>query len=268
MYSISHGVWKSQKKSHSSLRAKRATFTFWMDKSSWNKPKMVHFNEFLKTWSLRSNSVTREVPINRTKIDRKCQNGKNSNETFWVICKHCVSIEMNGIFYHAFMNFKKRRWQSFPYCVPYSSIVFENFPKYLIWVTAFSPIFVQSKLACLVTLFDRKIQVFKKLAKIDHFWHFYWTFVHSKRKCSSLRSQFSMRLFLWFSNTLFFCPHVTLDRFQSRWQQCNFWRKKDTCQVAKLRTTYLGCLKITEKSLLQHCGQSELGWHFEWTKVH
>ena len=28
-----HGVWKSQKKSHSTLRAKRATFTFWVDKS-------------------------------------------------------------------------------------------------------------------------------------------------------------------------------------------------------------------------------------------
>ena len=28
-----YGVWKSQKKSHSSLRAKRATYTFWMDKS-------------------------------------------------------------------------------------------------------------------------------------------------------------------------------------------------------------------------------------------
>ena len=29
-----HCVWKSQKKSHSTLRAKRATFTFWVDKSS------------------------------------------------------------------------------------------------------------------------------------------------------------------------------------------------------------------------------------------
>ena len=28
-----HGVWKSQKMSHSTLRAKRATFTFWVDKS-------------------------------------------------------------------------------------------------------------------------------------------------------------------------------------------------------------------------------------------
>ena len=28
---IVHSVWKSQKKSHSTLRAKRATFTFWVD---------------------------------------------------------------------------------------------------------------------------------------------------------------------------------------------------------------------------------------------
>ena len=31
-----------------------------------------------------------------------------------------------------------------------------------------------SFLSCLATLFDRKLQVFKKkkIAKIDHFWHF------------------------------------------------------------------------------------------------
>ena len=37
---------------------------------------MVHFGEFLKTWSLRSNSVTRQVSFNRTKIGGKCQNSK------------------------------------------------------------------------------------------------------------------------------------------------------------------------------------------------
>ena len=30
---LQYGVWKSQKKSHSTLRAERATFTFWVDKS-------------------------------------------------------------------------------------------------------------------------------------------------------------------------------------------------------------------------------------------
>ena len=37
---------------------------------------------------------------------------------------------------------------------------------------------------------------FQKLAKMDNFWHFWLTFVHS------LRSQCWMRLFLWFSNTV------------------------------------------------------------------
>ena len=43
---------------------------------------MVHFGDFLKTWRLRSNSVTRQVNFNRTKIGGKCQ---NSNVTFWAI---------------------------------------------------------------------------------------------------------------------------------------------------------------------------------------
>ena len=60
-----------RKKSHSTLRAKRATFTFYLE-----IPKMVHFAEFLKTWSLRSNSVTRQVSFNRTKIGGQCQNSK------------------------------------------------------------------------------------------------------------------------------------------------------------------------------------------------
>ena len=43
---------------------------------------------------------------------------------------------------------------------------------------------------------------FQKLSKMDHFWHFYLTFVHSKCKRSSLRSQCWMILFLWFSNSV------------------------------------------------------------------
>ena len=40
-----HGVWKSQKMSHSTLRAKRATFTFWVHKKSL-KIQMRHFEWF------------------------------------------------------------------------------------------------------------------------------------------------------------------------------------------------------------------------------
>ena len=41
---------------------------------------------FMNLLSLRSNSVTRTVNFNRTKLVAKCQ---NSNATFWVIFKHC-----------------------------------------------------------------------------------------------------------------------------------------------------------------------------------
>ena len=60
-----HGVSKSQKKSHSTLRAKRATFTFWVDKSWW------------KNWW-------------------KMSNWKHSNETLWVIFKQCGLLELWG----------------------------------------------------------------------------------------------------------------------------------------------------------------------------
>ena len=36
--------------------------------------KIVNFANFLKTWNLRSNSVTRQVTFNRTKNREKCQN--------------------------------------------------------------------------------------------------------------------------------------------------------------------------------------------------
>ena len=38
--------------------------------------KNGQFGEFLKNWSLRSNSVTRQVSFNRTIIGGKCQNSK------------------------------------------------------------------------------------------------------------------------------------------------------------------------------------------------
>ena len=73
--------------------------------------------------------------------------------------------------------------------------VFENPQKCRIWVFQiwhFPPFFILLKVTCLVTLFDRKLQVFQKIAKINHFRHFQWTFVHSKCKCSS---KYKMRLF-------------------------------------------------------------------------
>ena len=83
--------------------------------------------------------------------------------------------------------------------------VFKNYSKCHIWVFQFwhfPPIFVFLKLTCLVTLIDRKLKVFKNSPKWTIFGIFEWTFVHSKCKRSSLRSQCWMRLFLWFSNTV------------------------------------------------------------------
>ena len=60
-----HSVWKSQKKSHSTLRAKRATFTFWLDKSSLKNAK----NGQLATFWKSENSCQTVLPDNfdRTK---------------------------------------------------------------------------------------------------------------------------------------------------------------------------------------------------------
>ena len=68
---------------------------------------MVHFGEFLKTWSLRSNSVTRPVSFNKTKIGGKCH---NSNATFWVIFKQCASTTF--LRYLGCFTFLKRWWTS------------------------------------------------------------------------------------------------------------------------------------------------------------
>ena len=64
-------VFENHRMSHSTLRAKRATFAFLAYKSSLKMPKIVNFDEFLL-----SNSVTRQVTFNSTKINEKCQNSK------------------------------------------------------------------------------------------------------------------------------------------------------------------------------------------------
>ena len=56
-----HSVWKSQKKSYSTLRAKRATFTFWMDKSSLKSPKNRQFGNF--KWDILGDFQTLCLPL-------------------------------------------------------------------------------------------------------------------------------------------------------------------------------------------------------------
>ena len=65
--------------------------------SSLKRPKMGHFGEFLKTWSLRSNSVTRQISFKRTKIGGKCQNWKIQVRHFSTILIDLNAINQYGI---------------------------------------------------------------------------------------------------------------------------------------------------------------------------
>ena len=71
--------------------ASEASYVYiWSGQKLLKMPKRVHFGEFLKTWSLRSNSVTRQVNSNWIKIDGKCQ---NSNATFWVFSNNVLCLK-------------------------------------------------------------------------------------------------------------------------------------------------------------------------------
>ena len=87
-----HCIWKSQKKSHSILRAKRATFTFWVGKSWLKMPKNSPIWRVFEKLSLRSNSVTRQVTFNKTKSGGKCQNWKIRMRHFLLFFKHCAGL--------------------------------------------------------------------------------------------------------------------------------------------------------------------------------
>ena len=80
--------------------------------------------------------------------------------------------------------------------------VFENHPKVAFEFWHFPPIFGPIIIDLSGTTVWQQASGFQKLAKMDHFGYFWWTFDHLKCKHSSLRSQCWMRLFLWFSNTV------------------------------------------------------------------
>ena len=97
---------------------------------------------------------------NRTKISRKCTKFKNAKcDIFLVIFKHCASAENSLIYKKKEKAFFSSVWKS----AKMSHLRFS--------ISAFSTNFG------LVPLFDRKLQVFQKLAKKDQFWHFWLTFV-------------------------------------------------------------------------------------------
>ena len=71
-----------RKKSHSTLRAKRAMFTFWVDKNSLKMPKMVDFWRVFEKFKACGQTV---LPDRTILIGQKMvENVKieNSNETF------------------------------------------------------------------------------------------------------------------------------------------------------------------------------------------
>ena len=70
---------KITKKSHSTLRAKRAKFTFWVDKSSFKMPKKCLFWRFFENLKFASNSVTRQVTFKKDKIGEKFKNENSDN---------------------------------------------------------------------------------------------------------------------------------------------------------------------------------------------
>ena len=82
------------------------------------------------------------------------------------------------------------------------STLFKNYSKCRICILACSTNFCPIKSDLSGNIAWPQASGFQKLAIMDHFWHFKWTFVHSKCKRISLRSQCCIILFLWFSNTV------------------------------------------------------------------
>ena len=67
---------------------------------------------------------------------------------------------------HPLYFFDILKWQRFSYpCIiarPMTITMFKNYSKCRIWIFKFLAVFVLLKVTCLVTLFDHKLQVFKK----------------------------------------------------------------------------------------------------------
>ena len=88
-FPVVHSVWKSQKKSHSTLRAKRATFTFWVHKNWLKMPKMVILASFWKTEACGQ----KVLPDMSILIEQKLVNSQNWNATFPAIFKYYEVIQ-------------------------------------------------------------------------------------------------------------------------------------------------------------------------------
>ena len=79
---LCHCVWKSQKKSHSTLRAKRALFIFWVDKSSLKMPKMFILANFWKLKACGQTVLPEGSLLKGQKLMEKAQIQKRQFEWF------------------------------------------------------------------------------------------------------------------------------------------------------------------------------------------
>ena len=117
-----HGAWKSQKKYYSTLRAKRATVTFWVDKSYLKMPKMVNLASFWKTEAcgqtvLPDRSVlTGQKLVENAKIQKfKCDILSNF-QTMWVFQKLVKSYDfrLSARFARLIERFQSTKAEIFP----------------------------------------------------------------------------------------------------------------------------------------------------------
>ena len=199
-----HIVWKSPKKSHSWLRAKRAMFTFWVDKSSLKMPKMAYFGEFLKYLKLivKQCYQTGQKMVEMPKLNKL-------NETFWVIFKHCKRVFFlnecllcnNCGFYDTWTRALRdpkvlhlilkclnngqwsEIWHVLMLCLlflsPFSFRQVNVQPQCLkiikkcrIWILALSTYFCPFKCDLSGNTIWPQTSGFQKLTKMDQFWHF------------------------------------------------------------------------------------------------
>ena len=126
-------------------------------------------------------------------------------QAFWIFCSHFSLKKKPLLLFHTTSDQKIQNWFSTNYKIhPFSIMSLSWFTSisHVVWKLLKMSHFIFCilfKLICLVTLFAIKLRLFKNCWL---FWLFKWIFVHWKCKRSSLRSQWWMSLFMWFSNTV------------------------------------------------------------------
>ena len=137
-------------------------------------------------------------PSNKPPGQRKTEHRRGKCIAYWTT----LLFSLPHLFYKLVIKVRKASYSS--------SWIMHNMWKLIkmshfnFWILAFSINSCLFKVTCLVTLFDHKLQVFNNSSKWTILRCFWLIFVHSKCKRISLRSQYWIRLFLWFSNTVLF----------------------------------------------------------------